>query len=488
MFGKPIGRICLTVLLLASLLTGASLASPRQAEAAAGVRYESKTVMYNGKSFSLQYAVIDVKNPYLRVMSVTAKEGIGHDESLASIVNRTGATVAVNGTFFDAYTTKDAERYPNGLLLNEGETVFSGENQSLVIPVGKTPDIRKLSLKVKITLTDAPSKRYTFSPWSVNRYYGASNQEQSVLFTRAFGEKVSFVGVKAVIKGGKIVTVTEGTATIPADGQVLLVGKADMNKRNILPYVKAGNLVDVTHTVLDLESGTTYDTEDYEAAVGVGPKLVTNGKMDVDPARDGFQDPKITTNAGARSFAGIDAKGQLVLGVSSAATMKDLAGALIKLGLTDAMNLDGGASSGLYAEGAMKRTPGREISNAIVVKRYAKPQVQVFLNGKIVNEIYGYMEKDLTMVPLRGIFERLGATMQWDSTGQVLTVQRGESRLVLRLNSRQAIVNGQAVQMDAAPVVTAGRTYVPLRFAVTALGGKVVWDNKLYRASITTPQ
>ena len=37
------------------------------------------------------------------------------------------------------------------------------------------------------------------------------------------------------------------------------------------------------------------------------------------------------------------------------------------LGLYDAMNLDGGASSGLWCDGRYLVTPGREISNALVV-------------------------------------------------------------------------------------------------------------------------
>ncbi|WP_438435180.1 stalk domain-containing protein [Gorillibacterium sp. sgz500922] len=482
-----IGRIGLTLLLACGLITASASVGPMATAAGTGLGYESQTLSVGGKTIALQLARIDVNNPYLRVMSVTAQGGIGHIESLASFVKRTGASVAVNGTFFDAYAANAAERYPNGLLLNAGETVFSGSNQALAIPVGKVPDIRRLSLKVEMTLTAPSGERYTFKPWSVNRYYGTANAEQAVLFTRAFGTRISFPGVKAVVKGGRIVSVTEGTATVPEDGQVLLIGKADMNQRNILPSVKAGNQAEIRQTVIDLETGKVYETSELQAAVGVGPKLVTNGKTDVNPSRDGFTDAKITTGSGTRSFAGVDAKGQLVLGVSSAATIKELAGALVKLGLTEAMNLDGGASSGLYAGGAMKRTPGRELSNAIIVKRYAKPQVQVFVNGRMVNEIYGYMEKDLTMVPLRGIFERLGATMAWDGTGQVLTVRRGGTELKLRLNSREAVVNGRSVALDASPVVADGRTFVPLRFAVTALGGQVSWDNRLYRASITAP-
>lgn len=39
-----------------------------------------------------------------------------------------------------------------------------------------------------------------------------------------------------------------------------------------------------------------------------------------------------------------------------------------KAGAYQAMNLDGGASSGLYYNGKYLTTPGRKISNALVVK------------------------------------------------------------------------------------------------------------------------
>ena len=58
---------------------------------------------------------------------------------------------------------------------------------------------------------------------------------------------------------------------------------------------------------------------------------------------------EITTSANARSFVGLDASHQFVMGTLSAATMADMAQVLLKLGLTDAMNMDGGASSSLYA-------------------------------------------------------------------------------------------------------------------------------------------
>ncbi|MBC8079921.1 MAG: phosphodiester glycosidase family protein [Gorillibacterium sp.] len=457
------------------------------AHAAAGVTYESKSISYDGKSYSLQYTVIDPKNPYLRVMAVTAQEGIGHVEDFSSMVKRNNAVAAVNGTFFNAYEASETVRYPNGLLLNAGETLHSGKNQSLILPVSKTPDIRMIQLKVQITIKGKDTS-YTCNPWGVNRYYGEKTTTQIVVFTRAFGKQITFAGSKAIINNEGIITaITAGTAAIPNGGEVLFIGNDESNKRNIMTKLSVGDHVTIEHTVLDTDSGVLSTTEDYEAAVGVGPKLVTNGKVDVNTERDGFQDPKITTSAAARSFVGVNANGHLVLGVSTAATMNQLAQVLIKLGLKEAMNLDGGASSALYAEGEMKRSAGRKLSNAIVVRGYDKPQVQVFVNRKIVNEIRGYMENNRTMVPLRGIFERLGATMSWDKSGKILTVRKGETKLVLELGSKQAELNGKIIALETPPVVQEGRTFVPLRFAVTALGGTVTWDNALYRASIVAP-
>ncbi|CAH8242984.1 phosphodiester glycosidase family protein [Paenibacillus melissococcoides] len=52
---------------------------------------------------------------------------------------------------------------------------------------------------------------------------------------------------------------------------------------------------------------------------------------------------------------------------TSGATIPDLAQMMKQAGAQQAMNLDGGASSGLYYKGKYITSPGREISNALLV-------------------------------------------------------------------------------------------------------------------------
>lgn len=104
----------------------------------------------------------------------------------------------------------------------------------------------------------------------------------------------------------------------------------------------------------------------YIGAVQAGPTLVKNGKVWVNPAMEGHNDPKILTNSGARSAIGITKNNKIILLTTNGALIRDLAHVMVQAGAEYAMNLDGGASSGLYYNGKMITTPGRQISNAII--------------------------------------------------------------------------------------------------------------------------
>ena len=105
-----------------------------------------------------------------------------------------------------------------------------------------------------------------------------------------------------------------------------------------------------------------------DGAVQAGPRLVRNGKVDLDVEGEGFKDPKILTNSGARSALGITRDHRLILVTVPAATIPQLAEIMLQAGAWQAMNLDGGASSGLYYNGKYLTKPGRLLSNALIVK------------------------------------------------------------------------------------------------------------------------
>jgi peptide/nickel transport system substrate-binding protein len=80
-----------------------------------------------------------------------------------------------------------------------------------------------------------------------------------------------------------------------------------------------------------------------------------------------------------------------------------------------------------------------------------------------------------TLVPMRAIFEALGAQVHWDDATSTIRAYRREDAIVLQLGNRTAWVNGPSRQLDVAPVAIGGRTMVPLRFVAEALGAQVAW-------------
>jgi len=106
----------------------------------------------------------------------------------------------------------------------------------------------------------------------------------------------------------------------------------------------------------------------------------------------------------------------------------------------------------------------------------AQSDVSVTLNGAPLNLVPGPQERaGRVFVPLRGVFEQLGASVVYES-GTINAQGRGNRSVSLRIGSTQATVNGQPQTMDVAPFIIGASTYVPLRFVSQALGATVNYD------------
>jgi len=81
-----------------------------------------------------------------------------------------------------------------------------------------------------------------------------------------------------------------------------------------------------------------------------------------------------------------------------------------------------------------------------------------------------------TMVPMRVIFEALGAQVSWDANTRTITATADGLVVQTTIGDRIIRVNGEATTMDVAPVILGGRTLVPARFVSEAFGSVVNWD------------
>jgi hypothetical protein len=105
------------------------------------------------------------------------------------------------------------------------------------------------------------------------------------------------------------------------------------------------------------------------------------------------------------------------------------------------------------------------------------PYVHVYVNGQpVAFDVPPQIDNGRVLVPLRGVFENLGATVAWDDQTQTVLAQRGATSVRLVIGDTQATANGEPVIMDVPAMLIGGRTMVPLRFVSQTLGANVNWD------------
>jgi hypothetical protein len=115
------------------------------------------------------------------------------------------------------------------------------------------------------------------------------------------------------------------------------------------------------------------------------------------------------------------------------------------------------------------------LSAAVTIPAFAAGPVSVTVNGNAANLNPPPTERaGRVFVPLRGVFEQLGASVVYQS-GVINATGRGHT-ISLKIGSQQATVDGQQQNVDVAPFIIGASTYVPLRFVSQALGASVNYD------------
>jgi len=111
----------------------------------------------------------------------------------------------------------------------------------------------------------------------------------------------------------------------------------------------------------------------------------------------------------------------------------------------------------------------------------------VTLNGQpLATSVEPLTRAGRTLVPMRDIFEALGASVQWNSVTQGILATRGRTTVDMQIGEHRAHINRQRVRLDQAPMLYQGSTMVPLRFVSEALGAHVDWNARYQVVAITT--
>lgn len=117
----------------------------------------------------------------------------------------------------------------------------------------------------------------------------------------------------------------------------------------------------------------------------------------------------------------------------------------------------------------------------------AADDILVVLDGtQLTFDVPPQIIKDRTMVPIRAIFEALGAEVDWDAETRTVTATIDDYTVQCTIDQKTMIAGGEKVQMDVAPVIVDGRTLMPVRFAAEAFDCTVVWVGSARTAYIVS--
>ena len=123
--------------------------------------------------------------------------------------------------------------------------------------------------------------------------------------------------------------------------------------------------------------------------------------------------------------------------------------------------------------------PGNTLfdNTAYRVKIKNPPVVSVKFNGeKIGFDQVPVIESGRTLVPLRAIFEKIGAEVSWDNKTRTVSAVKDGISVMLTIDKLDATVNGSGVALDVPAKIINGRTMVPVRFVSDCFGVNVEWN------------
>lgn len=285
-----------------------------------------------------------------------------HIESLPKELGRPIA--AVNGDYYENQNTSKYQGDPKGLQIMRGELISDPSDWSCFwIDAQGTPHIGIVTSRFEAVWPDGSR-----TPFGLNeeRPRGAA-----VLYTPRVGRSTRTSGGRELVleAGGstfwlplragedyncRVVTVRERGNTEIQPHQIVLSLSEDLARKG--PRVKKGDF-------LRLSFATTPSLKGVETALGGGPALVQNGRAGVWnfgllDIRESMRHPRTALGWNEKYFFLVQVDGRQS-GFSAGMTYAELANYMVKLGCTEALNLDGGGSSTLWLLGQVVNSPSK---------------------------------------------------------------------------------------------------------------------------------
>lgn len=339
-----------------------------QSTLAPGVTYRERRWVKDGDGpFVMRIVEIDPREPNLVLLPARARDRAIGTEPTSSLARRYGAVAAINGGYFALSTTATSLAGQSAGAYMWNEEVVAGNSQvrsALIRCAEGGVAIDQVRYAGQVSSGDA-----TAALTGLNR---ARFAQDLVWLRPIFGAKsrTDASGVDAILDAmGRVTRLVdgEGNVDIPADGSVL--SGAGAGATFLRARATPGALL-VTRPALALATVNGCRPVDI---IGGGPTIVTGGQVDVGNENFGHE----TTRNPRTAFA-ITAQGTWLLvaldgrqPASQGMRLDELAAELVRLGAVRAVNFDGGGSTTMVVQDAVRNAPSdgaeREVSDGLLL-------------------------------------------------------------------------------------------------------------------------
>ncbi len=302
----------------------------------------------------------------LKLKPVLAQGLVLGREDLADLIKRHKAIAGVNGGYFH-YSGR-----PLGLLYINRELVSEPLHQrsALLIDQNNNVSFAQVDWQGEL-LIESPELKINVD--GVNR---EANKEEVIVFNYFYGPRMSALDnnhYDIVVRDNKILGVESkaGVKTaIPPDGFIIRFSARRIDIKNRIPELKNKKIT------LNYNFSPNLTEKNIVHAVGGGPRLLKNGKIEINGQAENFQNDILNGRA-PRTAVGLTENNHLLLltidgrqsDLSVGMSLEELAQTLKNLGAVEAINLDGGGSARMVIRGFTMSNPSekRLISNGVIV-------------------------------------------------------------------------------------------------------------------------
>lgn len=364
----------------ASTASSAAIQAGTTAPAAAKtapMEFAQQTVKISTGTKTVNVISIDPKDPRISFEVNLPGTLLDNTEDFENQVKAKKAKAAIDANFFSAYTEiKD----PIGHVMVDGKLVY-GQSGITSIGITKNRDIL-YGVPGIFTRMFADGKRTndmhigglaTYNVWVA---YEVNTKSQSanntVMYTPSRGASIDITapGYVAIVRNKVLEDFYKVTPTvsvkIPRDGYVTFFGENVAAKWKGDNGLKKGRNIETEYYLFN-SSGDTFDMNEMQWMLSGGPDLVIGGKPAPVSTHPAFTGTRFTTNSSPRTAIGTRKDGRLLLITVSGAKISELKEIMLKLGCENAINLDGGASCGMYYDGKTIMKPGRKLATILYV-------------------------------------------------------------------------------------------------------------------------